>query len=301
MRRNIRPAVNPGDPYLDRIIAYIPTEVIAAYTAISGLLKDETGVSATYKWVLIALVIITPVWTYFAVKDNPKPLIQDQGAKQALFHAFIAFFSFIIWVYALGDQNLIRLLCDGADQCDAYQPRTGAVVLILYTGLLVPLLERIIFGKPDLKTKKASRGFTMGKLGLVNVTAKFGEPRDGCPHKGTDFGSSGVEKDFKAGINGKVVDPLGGDWGTITIKPDHDSTSTVQYLHCSSIAVKVGDKVTRNQVIGKTGKKVPTGSPVTGIHLHLQVFKEEDPEYACWGTTKRNFYDPEKWDTGYEA
>ena len=151
MRKNIRPVVNPGDPYLDRILAYIPTEVIAAYTAISGLLKDDTGVSSTYKWVLFTLIVITPVWTYFAVKDNPKPLIRSGGEKQALFHAIVAFFSFIIWVYALGDQNLIRLLCDGLDQCAAYQPRTGAVVLILYTGLLVPLLERIIFGKPDNK------------------------------------------------------------------------------------------------------------------------------------------------------
>ncbi|MNK40696.1 Peptidase family M23 [compost metagenome] len=144
---------------------------------------------------------------------------------------------------------------------------------------------------------KTSGGFTAAKVGLTKITAKFGEDRDGCPHKGTDFGSGGVEKDFKAGVSGKVVAPVGGDWGTITIKPDHDSTVTLQYLHCSSIAVKEKDKVTKDTILGKTGKKAPAGTNITGIHLHLQVYKNEDPAEACWNTPGRNFIDPETWDT----
>lgn len=145
---------------------------------------------------------------------------------------------------------------------------------------------------------KLKGGFTVAKVGLDKITSPFGELRDGCPHKGTDFGSSGKEKDFKAGVKGKVIAPNGGDWGTIAIKPDHDSTVTIQYLHCSSIAVKVGDKVTKDTVLGKTGKKAPAGTNISGIHLHLQVFKNEDPAHECWDTPGRNFIDPETWDTG---
>ncbi|TCC92190.1 M23 family metallopeptidase [Pedobacter frigiditerrae] len=148
-----------------------------------------------------------------------------------------------------------------------------------------------------LGDNKLNRGFTVAKVGLDKITAPFGEDREGCPHKGTDFGSSGKEKPFKAGVKGKVVEPLGGDWGTIAVKPAHDSTVTIQYLHCSSISVKVGAEVTKDTVLGKTGKKVPAGTDISGIHLHLQVFKNEAPDYACWGTG-RNFIDPETWDTG---
>jgi murein DD-endopeptidase MepM/ murein hydrolase activator NlpD len=153
----------------------------------------------------------------------------------------------------------------------------------------------------------SSNGFSPSSLGLDNVTSKYGVMRDGCPHRGTDFGSSSTKKPFKAGVNGRVVEKNGGIWGTITIIPDHNKEFYIQYLHCSKINVKVGDSVTKDTIIGQTGEVGPVGR-VNGIHLHLQIWKVEQPKYSCWNSNEkdilpkniliRNFYDPETWDRG---
>ena len=139
-------------------------------------------------------------------------------------------------------------------------------------------------------------GFTASLLGLdgERVSSKFGTMRGSCPHKGTDFTSSKKPKPFKAGVFGKVVAPLDGKWGTITVIPFNEPTSRIQYLHCSKIKVKVGSIVTPWTVIGETGETAPPGRS-RGIHLHLQIVTTGKPPNDCWDG--RNFSDPEKFDT----
>ena len=72
----LRPAVKDDDGTLSRIIKYIPTEIVAIYTAIAGVLKPAANTGPLhidiqrYLYVLIFLVVITPLWTYIAVIDN---------------------------------------------------------------------------------------------------------------------------------------------------------------------------------------------------------------------------------------
>jgi murein DD-endopeptidase MepM/ murein hydrolase activator NlpD len=89
-------------------------------------------------------------------------------------------------------------------------------------------------------------------------------------HEGVDVSSRSAPGqrpsplDFKAGINGVVVRAGGGHWGTIAVQlADGD---VLQYLHTSASYVKVGDVVTPDTRLGKTGR---TGAGV--IHLHVQA------------------------------
>lgn len=161
----LRPAVAQDDDFLSKIVKYIPAEIIAVYTAIIGALKKDLNSSLppekdvkTYFIVFLIILVITPIWTYFAVIDNPKVTEPPSKMKRAIFHAAVALIAFVIWVYAIGDILFKSWLCgcyakntDGLkcfDLSGKYNSVLGAVVLILFTGLAVPILERIILGKP---------------------------------------------------------------------------------------------------------------------------------------------------------
>ncbi|WPU92836.1 hypothetical protein SNE25_26280 [Mucilaginibacter sabulilitoris] len=98
-------------------------------------------------------MVLTPVWTYFAVIDSPTTP-PDKKQKRAIFHAVIALISLVIWVYAIGDILFKSWLCgcyapanSGCyDLSGRYSSVLGSVILILYTGLVVPLTERIFLG-----------------------------------------------------------------------------------------------------------------------------------------------------------
>jgi hypothetical protein len=144
----LRPAINDDDPWISKITKYIPAEILAVYTAVAGLLKPGDGSSGQHPTLYLAILIIlfvsTFVWTFFAVKDNPN--VKEPALKEAkaLFHALVATIAFPIWVYALGDELLQGLLKKWSVPYDA---KVGAIILILYTGLIVPLLE-MIFLRP---------------------------------------------------------------------------------------------------------------------------------------------------------
>jgi hypothetical protein len=89
-----------------------------------------------------------------------------------------------------------------------------------------------------------------------------------------------------------VVDPCGGEWGTITVSPFSSPSTRIQYLHCWQIDAQVGWPVAPWTMIGYTGDKAPDGSGITGIHSHIQV-QEPGEGLECW--QKRNFVDPATW------
>ena len=144
-------------------------------------------------------------------------------------------------------------------------------------------------------------GFTPSHIGLggEQITSRFNERRRGTSneyHIGIDISSSRRARPFRAGVYGTVVPKLGGRWGTITVVPFHNQKSSIQYLHCSSIAVKVGEIVAPWTVLGTTGDRAPPDSGVTGYHLHLHVIESQgSPLHDSW---PQNFVDPTSWDLG---
>lgn len=105
----------------------------------------------------------------------------------------------------------------------------------------------------------------------ARVTSTFG-PRvhpifhDVRYHDGVDFGA-GHGTPIRAGADGVVVHagPRGGYGNAVIV--DHGNALATLYAHQSSLAVSVGSRVGRNQVIGYVGS---TGFS-TGPHLHFEV------------------------------
>ncbi len=149
-----RPAVSQDDGYVQKVIKYIPAEIVAGYTALAGYLSLDAnmpipGHYKTYYLILLGiLVAITPVWTYFAVLDNANT---GGNTRRSVFHAVIATISFLIWVYAVGNPLLKAVMCEcsstNCSNCGLYNPVLGAILLVLFT-ILTPLIERITLGTP---------------------------------------------------------------------------------------------------------------------------------------------------------
>ena len=160
----LRPAVKEDDEYIQKVIKYIPAEVVAGYTAIAGILSIDTSLpipEGYKKWYLIflcVLLIAAVVWTYYAVIDNV-PTGTPPDKKRAAFHSVIAGAAFLIWAYAIGHPLLEANMCccEGffltanavitkTCGCVIYNPKAGSILLILFT-ICTPLLERIVLGK----------------------------------------------------------------------------------------------------------------------------------------------------------
>lgn len=104
------------DTYFDKVIKYIPADVVAAWVTVNGIVKAATGVPAkTIMWIAFVIgLIITALWTW---KQTTAPR-QPTAVKQIA----ISTIAFGIWVVALGTPPF-----------DSLRPLYGSLLLILYT------------------------------------------------------------------------------------------------------------------------------------------------------------------------
>ncbi|MGG6242140.1 hypothetical protein ACQ4N7_26275 [Nodosilinea sp. AN01ver1] len=113
------------DTYFDKVVKYIPADIVSAWVAVSGLVGGRTDIPVeSILWIAFILgLVITAVWMW---KQTSVP-----RKKPAITQISISTVAFAIWVFALGGPfaNL-----------DFYQPVYGSLVLILYT-LLVALID----------------------------------------------------------------------------------------------------------------------------------------------------------------
>jgi len=88
------------DDYLDRLMKYIPAEVIALDLGVTNAVPSNNpstdhGYHVTL-WILFALTAVsTPIYMYFATTDHPhEPALRSQ--------IIISSVAFPIWVFAIG-------------------------------------------------------------------------------------------------------------------------------------------------------------------------------------------------------
>lgn len=108
-------AINQDDTYREKLLKLIPSEIVAAYLVLQGLMAD---LEKTVLWVVIVIMFIL---TYFYLKrfGNVKDTTQ----------LFFSTLSFPIWVYSTGSKQLFEF----------YEPRIASIVLVIWT-LVIPLV-----------------------------------------------------------------------------------------------------------------------------------------------------------------
>jgi hypothetical protein len=136
-----RPKAKPGDPYVSKLVKYIPTEIIAGYVALSGFIKLLPA-PQQFTWfciVSIALFVITPVYLWVATSEP--------GKKNSWAHAVAGALAFAAWVFATGGP-FERFQMNAEGTSGWYHRAIGSIVLVLVC-LCLPLIERL-FPQPKV-------------------------------------------------------------------------------------------------------------------------------------------------------
>ncbi|MDJ0901589.1 MAG: hypothetical protein QNJ55_22555 [Xenococcus sp. MO_188.B8] len=113
------------DGYFDKLLKYIPTEIVGGWIAITGLIKSASNIPTnTILWIL--LIIFTGLTVLYILKQTSEPK-KPLAVKQTT----ISTIAFVVWVFALGEPF---------DSLSFYNPIYGSILLILY-NLTIPLIN----------------------------------------------------------------------------------------------------------------------------------------------------------------
>ena len=128
----------PFEDYLERIVKYVPVEIIAAYMAIRGFLPAHGTDGAIPAWaeiaIYVALIGLTPLYLLKVAGDAP-----DKGRQLG-----IATVSFVVWSYAIGGPFFWKAVSSLAGDAEiVHKGLAGALVVIwsLAAGLVRPREE----------------------------------------------------------------------------------------------------------------------------------------------------------------
>ena len=113
------------DSYFEKLVKYIPADILAAYVAITGITASNDPPLWLTWGVFGVLLALTPLYVCY-VKTAPKGFVSSKT-----FHWVTACLAFSAWVFALGGPFATFVW---------YKPYLGSVVLIL-TTLIIPVLE----------------------------------------------------------------------------------------------------------------------------------------------------------------
>ena len=121
------PATATVDGYFDKLVKYIPADIVGAWVFASSAIKEASGVSVTATlWITFAvLLMITPLWTWRWTKLPGKPAARTQ--------IFISTISFAVWVFALGGPFATL---------GFYRPLFGSLILVLYSLVVAMISPR---------------------------------------------------------------------------------------------------------------------------------------------------------------
>ena len=117
--------------YFDKLIRYIPGELVAAYVTLDGLFKEQLieHALALYWFVFLALLILTPLYVIY------RPTHSDFSDHSRRFHTWAATVAFVVWVFALGGPFAVTWP-------DLYRPYYGSILLVI-TTLTLPVFEKM--------------------------------------------------------------------------------------------------------------------------------------------------------------
>ncbi|MEB3149291.1 MAG: hypothetical protein VKL60_09720 [Sphaerospermopsis sp.] len=119
------------DKYLDKLIKYIPADIISAWVAIKAILKSASGVPTTsVLWILFFILTgLTTVYIYKQINKDAKAT-NDKLTKEDYVQITISTLAFVVWVFATEEPF---------SSLSFYQPIYGSITLILF-NLIIPLI-----------------------------------------------------------------------------------------------------------------------------------------------------------------
>lgn len=121
------------DSYFEKLIKYIPADIVAAYVTIAGILQEHDNQPIWMTWAVFGcLLALTPLYVCW-LKTTPPGI-----SASKTFHWTASCIAFTVWVFALGGPF--------AAAFDWYRPFFGSIALIL-TTLLLPALESVVYRK----------------------------------------------------------------------------------------------------------------------------------------------------------
>ncbi|WP_413176291.1 hypothetical protein [Anabaena azotica] len=113
------------DGYFDKLLKYIPTEIVGGWIAITGLIKSASNIPTNaILWILFIIFTgLTIAYILQQTSESKKPPAIKQTTISAI--------AFIVWVFALGEPfNTLSF----------YKPIYGSILLVLY-NLTIPLIN----------------------------------------------------------------------------------------------------------------------------------------------------------------
>jgi hypothetical protein len=118
----------PVDTFFDKVVKYIPTDIVSAWVAVKGVVAATSVPSKNgVMWVCFgAFVVLTTLWT---LKQTSVP-----GKSPAITQTVVATVAFVVWAVALGEPFTGLL---GQETQSLY----GSLLLIFFTltvGLITP-------------------------------------------------------------------------------------------------------------------------------------------------------------------
>ncbi len=124
------PGTEVVDTYLDKLIKFIPGDLVAAYIGLDGLMREASVNAPDFLyWVIFgALLVLTPLYVFY------RPTT-DASVESRRFHMIAATIAFVVWVFALGGPFAVTWP-------DLYRPIYGSVLLVL-TTLTIPVIEKV--------------------------------------------------------------------------------------------------------------------------------------------------------------
>lgn len=122
--------------YFERLIKFIPGELVAAYLAVDGVLREAVLAAPlwTHWTAFLALLILCPLYVIY------RPTHSELTEHSERFHAVASFVAFAVWVFALGGPFVHTWP-------DLYRPVFGSLLLII-TTLALPVLEKMATNLP---------------------------------------------------------------------------------------------------------------------------------------------------------
>jgi hypothetical protein len=107
------PAPNPEDKYKDRLLKYIPAEVVTFYLSLTAIVGAATDVPGWLSWTIFVVgIFATPFYLRFYARVSDHTQLS------------ISTLAFIVWVFALGGPF---------KEISWYKPVYGGVLLPIFT------------------------------------------------------------------------------------------------------------------------------------------------------------------------